>query len=75
MDVEVCLPVFCSDIQLADFHLVEYQQSNLVTKNRVKGLNEALNPDLGLLRAGRRLINVPVRRFSDDAPCDLHDGK
>lgn len=45
----------------------------MVKKNIVKALNSKLNPDNGLLRAGRRLINIPVRRFSDDAPCELHD--
>ncbi|KAF8533908.1 FAD binding domain-containing protein, partial [Trichophaea hybrida] len=52
---------------------IEYQQSNLVKKNPVKALTTTLNPDFGLLRAGRRLINVPLRRFSDDAPCEFHD--
>lgn len=53
---------------------VEYQQSNLVQKNLVKAVNNTLDPDSGLLRAGRRIINVSLRRFSDDAPCELHDG-
>ncbi|KAF8247617.1 hypothetical protein K440DRAFT_654766 [Wilcoxina mikolae CBS 423.85] len=52
---------------------IEYQQSNLVKKNPVKALSTTLNLDFGLLRAGRRLINVPLRRFSDDAPCEFHD--
>ena len=53
---------------------VEYQQSNLIEKTLVNALNNSLNPDFGLLRAGRRLINIPLRRFSDDAPCEFHDG-
>jgi len=45
----------------------------LVEKTPVNALNNTLNPDFGLLRSGRRLINIPLRRFSDDAPCELHD--
>ncbi|KAI5859228.1 FAD binding domain-containing protein [Tricharina praecox] len=52
---------------------IEYEQSSLVEKTLVKALDNSLNPDFGLLRSGRRLINIPVRRFSDDAPCEFHD--
>ncbi|KAA8908203.1 FAD binding domain-containing protein [Sphaerosporella brunnea] len=52
---------------------IEYKESKVVEKTMIPALNNSLNPDLGLLRAGRRLFNVPLRRFSDDAPCELHD--
>jgi len=57
----------------ADIYVVEYQQSSVVEKTPVKALDNSLNPDFGLLRSGRRLINIPLRRFSDDVPCELHD--
>jgi phenol 2-monooxygenase len=53
---------------------IEYKESKIVEKSMVAAINNSLNPDFGLLRAGRRIMNVPLRRFSDDAPCEFHDG-
>lgn len=53
---------------------IEYPEGILVEKNTLEGLIEGSDYLQGVLRPGRRLLNVKVKRHADGSIRDLQDG-
>lgn len=54
---------------------IEYPENSLVEKDYPKNPVQSKDYLSGILRPGRRLLNVKVKRHADGCPRDLQDGR